>query len=93
VSSSDVVCNHPGLEFLSDNALFQERYSECRGSFEYLAISDANELDLAVETVICRIYYESRCASGKLTLAQFKKNQIADTLSRLERRIDLNSVS
>ncbi|KAG2175600.1 hypothetical protein INT43_001247 [Umbelopsis isabellina] len=66
----DVVCNHPGLEFLSDNALFQERY---------------------IETVICRIYYESRCASGKLTLAQFKKSKISDTLSRLERRIDLNS--
>ncbi|KAJ2962723.1 hypothetical protein NQZ79_g2186 [Umbelopsis isabellina] len=66
----DVVCNHPGLEFLSDNALFQERY---------------------IETVICRIYYESRCASGKLSLTQFKKSKIADTLSRLERRIDLNS--
>ncbi|KAI9286129.1 hypothetical protein BC943DRAFT_359824 [Umbelopsis sp. AD052] len=66
----DVVCNHPGLEFLADNVLFQERY---------------------IETVICRIYYENRCVSGKLSLSQFKRYNMGDLLARLERRIDLNS--
>lgn len=47
---------------------------------------------LLVETVICRIFYENRCSSGKLTLSQFRKYNMNDILSRLEKRIDLNSV-
>ncbi|KAH8550214.1 hypothetical protein BGW37DRAFT_558280 [Umbelopsis sp. PMI_123] len=66
----DVVCNHPGLEFLADNVLFQERY---------------------IETVICRIYYENRCSSGRLSLSQLRKYNMGELLSRLEQRIDLNS--
>ncbi|KAI8581063.1 hypothetical protein K450DRAFT_299035 [Umbelopsis ramanniana AG] len=44
-----------------------------------------------IETVICRIYYENRCVSGKLPLSQFKRYNMGDLLARLERRIDLNS--
>ncbi|RUS16666.1 hypothetical protein BC937DRAFT_90945 [Endogone sp. FLAS-F59071] len=69
VETLDVVCNHPGLEFLADNALFQERY---------------------VETVICRIFYDNRSMSGKITLPQFKRSGFVSMLRRLEQGIDLN---
>ncbi|KAI9494967.1 hypothetical protein BDB00DRAFT_816474 [Zychaea mexicana] len=66
----DIVLHHPGLRFLADNPMFQERY---------------------IETVICRLYYEARCPSGKMTLAQFRRSDFAHMIHTLGPNVDLNS--
>ncbi|KAI7848813.1 hypothetical protein BDC45DRAFT_540725 [Circinella umbellata] len=66
----DIVLHHPGLRFLADNSMFQERY---------------------IETVICRLYYEARCPSGKMTLSQFRRSDFANMIHMLGPNVDLNS--
>lgn len=66
----DIVLHHPGLRFLADNPMFQERY---------------------IETVICRLYYEARCPSGKMTMAQFRKSNFVQMIHSLGPNVDLNS--
>ncbi|KAG2207738.1 hypothetical protein INT47_011858, partial [Mucor saturninus] len=66
----DVVLNHPGLKFLGDNPLFQERY---------------------IETVICRIYYDGRCANGRMTISHFRKSNFTKMINNLGPHIDLNN--
>ncbi|CAO3608671.1 unnamed protein product [Mucor hiemalis] len=66
----DVVFNHPGLMFLGDNAMFQERY---------------------IETVICRIFYEANCASGRMNLSHFKKSGFVKMIKSLGPEVDLNN--
>ncbi|KAI9315898.1 hypothetical protein BX666DRAFT_1952574 [Dichotomocladium elegans] len=65
----DIVLHHPGLRFLNDNAMFQERY---------------------IETVICRLYYEARCPSGKMTFQQFRRCGFAKMIRALGPTVDLN---
>ncbi|KAI8638562.1 hypothetical protein BD408DRAFT_485459 [Parasitella parasitica] len=66
----DVVLNHPGLKFLGDNPIFQERY---------------------IETVICRLFYDGKCASGKMNLSQFRKSNFAHMIKNLGPNVDLNN--
>ncbi|KAI9253663.1 hypothetical protein EDC94DRAFT_619391 [Helicostylum pulchrum] len=66
----DVVLNHPGLKFLGDNPLFQERY---------------------IETVICRIYYDGRCAHGRMTLSHFRNCNFTQMIKNLSPDVDLNN--
>ncbi|KAI8087727.1 uncharacterized protein B0P05DRAFT_532044 [Gilbertella persicaria] len=66
----DVVRNHPGLQFLVNNPMFQERY---------------------IETVICTIFYEAKCANGKMRLSDFYKSNFVQTIKQLGPKIDLNS--
>ncbi|KAL7309023.1 hypothetical protein PS15m_011156 [Mucor circinelloides] len=66
----DVVLNHPGLKFLGDNPMFQERY---------------------IETVICRLYYDAKCASGRMRLSQFRKSNFTSMIQNLGPHIDLNN--
>ncbi|KAI7882613.1 hypothetical protein K492DRAFT_193418 [Lichtheimia hyalospora FSU 10163] len=66
----DIVLHHPGLRFLADNPMFQERY---------------------IETVICRLYYEARCPSGKMTMSQFRRSNFVQMIHSLGPNVDLNS--
>lgn len=66
----DVVFNHPGLMFLGDNAMFQERY---------------------IETVICRIFYDANCVSGRMNLNHFKKSGFVKMIKNLGPEVDLNN--
>ncbi|KAJ8659072.1 hypothetical protein O0I10_005110 [Lichtheimia ornata] len=66
----DIVLHHPGLRFLADNPMFQERY---------------------IETVICRLYYEARCPSGKMTMVQFRRSNFVQMIHSLGPNVDLNS--
>ncbi|KAI7864484.1 hypothetical protein BDF14DRAFT_1172183 [Spinellus fusiger] len=66
----DIVLNHPGLQSLAENPMFQERY---------------------IETVICRIYYDGRCPSGKMTLTQFRHSKFTDRIKKLGPNVDLNT--
>ncbi|KAI9354001.1 hypothetical protein BD770DRAFT_429129 [Pilaira anomala] len=66
----DVVLNHPGLKFLEDNPLFQERY---------------------IETVICRIYYDGKCAHGRMKLSHFRKSNFSQMIQNLNPNVDLNN--
>ncbi|KAL1924994.1 uncharacterized protein VTP21DRAFT_4648 [Calcarisporiella thermophila] len=66
----DVVLYHPGLDFLADNPLFQERYAE---------------------TVICRIFYNSKNFVGRMTLGQFRRSDFVNELRRLEETCDLST--
>jgi hypothetical protein len=45
-----------------------------------------------VETVICRLFYEAKCASGQLTLLQFRKSGFTQMIKNLTPNIDLNNV-
>ncbi|KAI8640263.1 hypothetical protein BD408DRAFT_445275 [Parasitella parasitica] len=42
-----------------------------------------------IETVICRLFYDANCISGRLTLESFKKSGIASILQSLTHSIDL----
>ncbi|KAK4517147.1 uncharacterized protein ATC70_000478 [Mucor velutinosus] len=66
----DVVLNHPGLKFLGDNPMFQERY---------------------IETVISRLYYDGRCASGRMSLSHFRKSNFTQMIQNLGPYVDLNN--
>ncbi|EPB90326.1 hypothetical protein HMPREF1544_02851 [Mucor circinelloides 1006PhL] len=66
----DVVLNHPGLKFLGDNPMFQERY---------------------IETVICRLYYDAKCVSSRMSLSQFRKSNFTLMIQNLGPHIDLNN--
>ncbi|CEI85955.1 hypothetical protein RMCBS344292_00404 [Rhizopus microsporus] len=61
--------NHQGLNFLVDNAMFQERY---------------------IETVICKIFYDAKCYTGRMNLAQFRQSQFTETIQSLNAETDLN---
>ncbi|CAO3632874.1 unnamed protein product [Mucor fragilis] len=66
----DVVLNHPGLKFLGDNPMFQERY---------------------IETVISRLYYDGKCASGKMSLFHFRRSNFTQMIQHLGPHVDLNN--
>ncbi|KAI8336334.1 hypothetical protein BC941DRAFT_514509 [Chlamydoabsidia padenii] len=66
----EIVMNHPGLQFLSDNSVFQEKY---------------------IETVICRLFYDADCSSGRMTLKQFRKSQFTDRVKTLGSYNELNN--
>ncbi|OAD06910.1 hypothetical protein MUCCIDRAFT_14539, partial [Mucor lusitanicus CBS 277.49] len=66
----DVVLNHPGLKFLGDNPMFQERY---------------------IETVISRLYYDGKCASGRMSLSHFRKSNFTQMIQNLGPHVDLNN--
>ncbi|KAL9553662.1 hypothetical protein MBANPS3_003195 [Mucor bainieri] len=42
-----------------------------------------------IETVICRIYYDAHCSSGRLTFYNFKKSGIASIIQRMTPSVDL----
>ncbi|KAF1796344.1 hypothetical protein FB192DRAFT_1406489 [Mucor lusitanicus] len=42
-----------------------------------------------IETVICRIYYDAHCPSGRLTFTNFKKSGIASIIQRMTPSVDL----
>ncbi|CDS14329.1 hypothetical protein LRAMOSA06499 [Lichtheimia ramosa] len=66
----DIVLHHPGLRFLADNPMFQERY---------------------IETVICRLFYDAHCPSGKMTMPQFRKSGFTRMIQMLGPHVDLNT--
>ncbi|GAN09009.1 Ser/Thr protein phosphatase 2A regulatory subunit B'' subunit alpha isoform 2 [Mucor ambiguus] len=66
----DVVLNHPGLKFLGDNPMFQERY---------------------IETVISRLYYDGKCASGRMSLSHFRRSNFTQMIQNLGPHVDLNN--
>lgn len=87
----DIVLNHPALQFLENNVTFQERYSKL--TFESFFITKPNYFCMLVETVICRIFYDAQCPTGKLTLKQYCKTNFSTILKSLDPTIDLYAVS
>jgi serine/threonine-protein phosphatase 2A regulatory subunit B'' len=47
---------------------------------------------IVVETVICRIYYEGKCPTGRMRLSQFRKCQFTQMIQNLGPEVDLNNV-
>ncbi|KAG2233373.1 hypothetical protein INT48_000376 [Thamnidium elegans] len=45
-----------------------------------------------IETVICRIFYDAHCPTGKLSLKQFHKSDFASVLRSLDPSIDLYAI-
>ncbi|GAN07199.1 protein phosphatase 2, regulatory subunit B'', alpha isoform X4 [Mucor ambiguus] len=45
-----------------------------------------------IETVICRIYYDAHCPSGRLTFHNFKKSGIAAIIQRMTPSVDLYTI-
>ncbi|KAI9249596.1 hypothetical protein EDC94DRAFT_698236 [Helicostylum pulchrum] len=45
-----------------------------------------------IETVICRIFYDAHCPTGKLSLKQFHKSDLASVLRSLDPSIDLYAI-
>lgn len=87
----DIVLNHPALQFLENNITFQERYS--RSWFRLNPLPPVLIYLALVETVICRIYYDAHCPSGRLTFTNFKKSGIASIIQRMTPSVDLYTVS
>ncbi|KAG0175456.1 hypothetical protein DFQ29_007146 [Apophysomyces sp. BC1021] len=44
-----------------------------------------------IETVICRLYYDAQCPSGKMRMNQFRRSKFTDMISYLGPHVDLNS--
>ncbi|KAI8068651.1 hypothetical protein BC940DRAFT_32778 [Gongronella butleri] len=44
-----------------------------------------------IETVICRIFYEASCASGKMSLRQFQKSLFSTRIKTLGNNVELNN--
>ncbi|CAO3615992.1 unnamed protein product [Mucor fragilis] len=42
-----------------------------------------------IETVICRIYYDAHCPSGRLTFRNFKKSGVASIIQKMTPSVDL----
>lgn len=51
-----------------------------------------NKCGFIVETVICRLYYEGKCASGKMNVSQFRKCNFTQMIKNLGPNVDLNNV-
>lgn len=84
--------NHPGLQFLTDNTVFQEKYSK-KGKNEGEWIGRILTIAILVETVICRVFYDADCSNGKMTLKQFRKSQFTDRVKTLGTCTELNNAS
>lgn len=87
----DIVLNHPALQFLENNVTFQERYS--KDILFYFFKLSLTIFWALVETVICRIFYDAHCPTGKLTLKQYCKTNFSSILKSLDPTIDLYAVS
>ncbi|KAF7730090.1 Serine/threonine-protein phosphatase 2A regulatory subunit B'' subunit beta [Apophysomyces ossiformis] len=46
---------------------------------------------LEVETVICRLYYDARCPSGKMTFSQFKRCRFTEIINRLGPDVEVSN--
>ncbi|KAG5463570.1 MAG: hypothetical protein BJ554DRAFT_6376 [Olpidium bornovanus] len=78
-----VVWNHPGMRFLSDNPLFQERYEKK---------NKPNRIFPTAETVIVRLFYESnRSCSRSISREEFRRSRFPEQLRSIERWTDMNS--
>lgn len=73
--------------------MFQERYSESCVTYDHSETLILLLFRLLVETVICRLYYEARCPSGKMTMVQFRRSNFVQMIHSLGPNVDLNSVS
>lgn len=71
--------------------MFQERYSKVIKSCHLFKLPPFLK-HVTVETVICRIYYEAKCATGHMTLSHFRKSKFTEMIKNLGPNVDLNNV-